>query len=54
MQNAKFGKENIYKPTIGNESLQNETNNNRIKMIQFALYKGLNVRSTMFPYKDIH
>jgi len=23
-------------------------------MIQFVISKGLNVRSTMFPYKDIH
>ena len=42
--NAKVGKESIYKPTIGNE----------IKMIQFAISNGLNVRSTMFPHKDIH
>jgi len=52
--NAKVGKEAIYKPTNGNESLHNETNNNRIKMIQFAISKGFNVRSTTFPHKDIH
>ena len=52
--NAKVGKESIYKPTVGNESLYNETNNNGIKMIQFAISNGLNVRSTMFPHKDVH
>ena len=52
--NAKVGKESIYKPTIGNERLHNETNNNRIKMVQFAICKGLNVRSAMLPHKDIH
>jgi len=50
--NAKVGKESIYRPTIGKESF--ETNNNRIKMIQFAISKGLNARSTTFPHKDIH
>jgi len=51
---AKAGKEYIYKPTIGNESLHNETNNNGIKIIQFGISKGFNVRSTTFPHKDIH
>ena len=52
--NTKVGKESIYKPTIGNESLHNETNNNGRKIIQFGISKGLNVRSTTFHHKDIH
>jgi len=52
--NAKVGKESIYKPTTGNESSHNETNNNGIKMIQSVLSEGLNLRSTTFPYKNIH
>jgi len=52
--NAKVGKENLYKPTPGNESLHNETNNDGIKMIQFAIIEGFNVKSTTFPHKDIH
>jgi hypothetical protein len=52
--NAKVGREHIYKPTIGNESLHNETNNKRIKMIQFAISKVFKVISTIFPHKDIH
>jgi len=52
--NAKVGKEDIHKPTTGNESLHHETNNKGIKMIQFTISKGFNVRSTTFPHKDIH
>ena len=52
--NAKVDKEIICKPTIGNGSLYNETNDNGIRMIQFAISNGLNVRSTTFQHKDIH
>jgi len=38
--------------TSGAISLHNETNNDGIKIIQFAISYGLNVRST-FPHKDI-
>jgi len=51
--NAKVGKEDTYKPTNCNESLHNETNNNRIKIIIFAISKSFNVRSKTFPHKDI-
>ena len=51
--NAKVGKEDIYKPIIGTENLHNETNNNGIKMIQFAISKGFNVKSTTFPQRDM-
>ena len=51
---AEVGKEYIYKPTMGNESLHNETNNNGIKIIQIAISKGFKVRSTIFPHKDIN
>ena len=49
-----YDRESVYEPTIGNESLHNETNKNGIKMIQFAISNGLNVRSITFPHKDIH
>jgi len=48
--NAKVGKEDTYKPTTGNGSLHNETNNG-IKMIQFAIPNGFNVRCTTFHIK---
>jgi len=51
--NVKVGKEDICKPTTDNESLHNETNNG-IKMIQFAIPNGFNVRRTTFSHKDIH
>jgi len=44
----------LVKKANGNESLHIETNNSRIKMVQFVIFKGLNVRSTTFPHKDIH
>jgi len=37
--NAKFGKEDIFKPTIGNESLYHESNDNGVRIINFATSK---------------
>jgi hypothetical protein len=52
--NAKVGKEDIFKPTIGNESSQKISNDNGIRLVNFATSKNLGVKSTMFPHRNIH
>jgi len=52
--NAKVGRENIFKPTIGNESLHQDSNDNGIRIVNFATSKNLVVKSTMFPHRNIH
>jgi DNA repair ATPase RecN len=52
--NAKVGRENIFKPTIGNESLHEISNDSGVRMVNFATSKNLVVKSTMFPHRKIH
>ena len=52
--NAKVGRENIFMPTIGNESLHQDSNDNGFRIVNFATSKNLAVKSTMFPHRDIH
>ena len=44
----KVGRENIFKLTIGNESLHDVSNDNGVRIVNFATSKNLVVRSTMF------
>ena len=44
--NAKIGKEPIFSPTIGLESLHEKSNYNATCLIQFSTLKGMNIRST--------
>jgi hypothetical protein len=37
---AKVGREDIFKPTIGNESLHEISNNNEIKAVNFVIYNS--------------
>jgi hypothetical protein len=37
--NPKVGREDIFKPTIGNESLQEISNDNGVKLVNFATSK---------------
>jgi exonuclease III len=52
--NAKVGRENIFKPTIGNESLHETSNDNEVTVVNFATSKNLVVKSTIFPHRKIH
>ena len=52
--NAKVGRENIFKPTIGNESLHQESNDNGVRIVNFGTSKNLVVKSTMFLHQNIH
>jgi len=52
--NAKVGREIIFKPTIGQESLHQDSNDKGVRLVKFATSKNLVVKSTMFPYRNIH
>jgi hypothetical protein len=49
--NAKVGRENIFKPTIGKESLHQDSNDSGVRLVNFATSKNRVVKSTMFPHK---
>jgi len=48
------GRENIFKPIIGNESLHQYSNDNGVRIVKFATTKNLVVKSMMFPHRNIH
>jgi exonuclease III len=52
--NAKVGRGNIFKPTIGNESLHEISNDNGVRVVNFVTSKNLVVKSTMFSHRRIH
>jgi hypothetical protein len=39
--NIKVGRENIFKPTIGNESLHAISNDNEVRVVNFAIFNSL-------------
>jgi hypothetical protein len=52
--NAKVGREDILKPTIGNESMHEISDDNGVRLVNFATSEILRVKSTMFPHRNIH
>jgi hypothetical protein len=51
---AKVGKEDIFKLTVGNESLHKISNKNGVRLVNFVTSKSLRVKSTMFPHRNNH
>jgi hypothetical protein len=51
---AEVSRKEIFKPIIGNESLHEISNDNGIRVVNFATSKNLTIRSTMFPHCSIH
>ena len=52
--NTKVGRENISKLTIGNKSLHQDSNDNGVRIVNFATSKNPVVKSTMFSHQNIH
>jgi hypothetical protein len=52
--NSRGTREDIFKPTIGNESLHEISNDNGVRVVNFATSKNLTVKSTMFSHRNIH
>jgi len=52
--NAKVGRENIFKPTIRQENFHQDSNDNGVRLVNFATSKNRVVKNTMFPHRNIH
>jgi hypothetical protein len=50
---AKGGREDIFKLTVGNESLHEISNNKGVRLVNFVACKNLRV-NMMFPHRNIH
>lgn len=52
--NGKIDKEQIFYPTIGVHCLDDSSSDNGMKLINFAIAKGMSISNTSFPHKRIH
>jgi hypothetical protein len=52
--NAKLGREDTFKPTIGNEVSHEGSDDNDARAADFATSKYLVAKSTMFPHRNIN
>jgi exonuclease III len=52
--NAKLEREDIFKPTNGNDSLHQDSNDNGVSIAQSLTSKNLFNKSRMIPHRNIH
>jgi hypothetical protein len=52
--NAKLVRDNIFKPTTGNDRLHQDSNDDGVTVVNFSTSKKLVVKSTMFPHRNFH
>jgi hypothetical protein len=50
--NAKVGSEDTFKPRIGSMNLHEISNDNGVRLVNFATSKNLTMKSTMFPHHN--
>jgi hypothetical protein len=51
---SNVGRENIFKPTVGNESSHEISNDKGVGVAHFGGSKNLIITSIMFPHRNIH
>jgi hypothetical protein len=51
--NAKLGREDIFKPTVGNDSPHQDRNDNSVRIVNNATSINLVAKSTVFPHRNI-
>jgi hypothetical protein len=52
--NTKVGGETVHQPTIGKHSLHESTNENSLRLVDFAAGRQMAIKSTYFMHKRIH
>jgi endonuclease/exonuclease/phosphatase family metal-dependent hydrolase len=52
--NAKAGRKTVHQPTIYKHSLQESTNENGLRLIDFAAGRQMAIKSTYFMHQRIH
>jgi hypothetical protein len=47
-------RESIFRTTAGNESLHQDSNDNGVRVVNFATSKNVIVKSTMFQHRNVN